>query len=88
MERHLKFSSLDQGTQVARLEELVEVFLHPATAEAQVYQVQGGPSPTQVDPVAKKRKVLEELSLDESPFLRCDPQLKQEVEDLVGFSYY
>ena len=37
-----------------------------------------------MDPVAKKRKVLEELSLDESPFLRCDPQLKQEVEDLVG----
>ena len=33
--------------------------------------------------MAKKRKVLEELSLDESPFLRCDPRLKQEVEDLV-----
>ena len=45
---------LDQGTQVARLGELVEVSLHPA--EAQVYQVQGAPSPTQVDPVAKKRK--------------------------------
>ena len=26
-----------------------------------------------MDPVAKKRKVLEELSLNESPFLRCDP---------------
>ena len=61
---------LDQGTQVARLGELVEVSLHPATAEAQVYQVQGAPSPTQVDPVAKKRKVLEELSLDEQLYLK------------------
>ena len=75
---------LDQGTQVARLGELVEVSLHTAKEEARVYQVQGAPFPTQVDPVAKKKKVLEELSLDESPFLRCDPQLKQEVEDLVG----
>ena len=72
---------LDQGTQVAQL---VEVSLHTAKEEARVYQVQGAPSPTQVDPVAKKKKVLEELSLDESPFLRCDPQLKREVEDLVG----
>ena len=49
-----------------------------------MYQVQGDPSLTQVDPVAKKKKVLEELSLNESPFLRCDPQLRREVEDLIG----
>ena len=49
-------SKIDIFGQVARLGELVEVSLHPATAEAQVYQVQGAPSPIQVDPVAKKRK--------------------------------
>lgn len=76
---------LDQGTQVARLGELMEVSLHAATEEeARLYQVQGDPSPNQVDPAVKKKKVLEELNLDESPFLRCDPQLKREVEDLVG----
>ena len=65
---------LDQGTQVARLGELVEVSLHAATEEeARLYQVQGDPSPNQVDPVVKKKKVLEELSLDESPSCAATP---------------